>query len=90
MCCRKIYQLTLLLSECSVSINTLGYYLFDNHPHSFLIKNFSPTVDFGLYHSEEGPPDAEHAGISVNILQPGVREGLSIPKHCPLPWVLLS
>ena len=50
------------------------YYISDIHPHSFIIKNYSPTVDFGLYHSEEGPPEVEHAGISVNILQPGVRK----------------
>ena len=49
----------------------------DIYPHSFIIKNYSPTVDFGLYHSEEGPPDAGNAGISVNILQPGVRKDLS-------------
>ena len=48
--------------------------------HSFIIRNYSPTVDFGLYHSEEGPPDVANAGISVNILQPGVRISISYPQ----------
>lgn len=63
----------------------------DNHyipnicPHSFIIRNYSPTVDFGLYHSEEGPPDVANAGISVNVLQPGVRIDLYlIPKQLQL------
>ena len=61
------------------------HYISNIHPHSFIIKNYSPTVDFGLYHSEEGPPDVEGAGISVNIMQPGVRIDLSsIPTQCQL------
>ena len=66
------------LSEYPSLINTENHYIPNIHPHSFIIKNYSPTVDFGLYHSEEGPPDAGNAGISVNILQPGVRKDLSV------------
>ena len=66
------------LSEYSSFVNTENYYISNINPHSFIIKNYSPTVDFGLYHSEEGPPDAVNAGISVNIVQPGVRKDLSV------------
>ena len=67
----------LALSEYSRFINTKTHYISDIHPHSFIIKNYSPTIGFGLYHGEEGPPDIGKTGISVNILQHGVGEGLS-------------
>ena len=65
------------LSEYLSFINAKNQYVPNVHFHSFIIKNYSPIVDFGLYHSEEAPPNTGNRGISVNILQPGVRKDLS-------------
>ena len=65
------------LSEYSSLIDKENDHISDIYRHSFILKNYSPTVDFGLYHSSEGPLGAGNTGISVNILQPGVRTDLT-------------
>ena len=65
------------LSEYPSLINVKAITYPISISNSFIIENYSSTVDFGLYYGEEAPPDTRNPGISVEILHSGVRQGLS-------------
>ena len=82
--CLKTCPLMLPLGEYPSLINAKAITYPISISNSFIIENWSSTVDFELYYGEEAPPDTGNPEISVEILHSGVRQSLSFLYTQPM------